>query len=292
MKRILILFTASLLFLSCSNDDNNNPEASQELIIKKLTSIRIDANGTPNGNSTVFLFNEDGTLSQKKEDETNSNYTRITNYTYNQLGQLTESYMTFEGVNTSRILTYFYDSTDKLDYITESLDGVDPDIYYQLRYEPNKITVIPQLSGFRDYLNYSNNILTSIDRVTDLGGSSTEVISNRGSNITKRETNGTTGPNNDFSTNQSYQYDDKTNPLYPSFSENPLNLLGENRFNLDQIKLFFSNNNITSEVSTSTLTEHNYTFTKTYQYNEAGYPTSAIVKKDGVLFEELTYEYY
>ena len=60
MKRILFLFTASLLFLACSNDDYNGSENPQELKIKKYTSISFDANGTPNGEMVEYFFDENG----------------------------------------------------------------------------------------------------------------------------------------------------------------------------------------------------------------------------------------
>lgn len=294
MKTKLFLFTASLLLLACSNDDDGGTEAPQELKIKTFTTIGVDANGTPTGDNTEYSFNENGTLSQKKTDEAASDYTRVINYTYNQLGQLTESNMTFIGVNTNRRLGYNYDSVNKLDYITESYDGAIPEIYFDLTHEPNKISVEHRSPGFYDYLNYSNNILTSIDRLVDLGGYSTENLTyGVAHNLKERAINGSDGFNNDFTTNHTYEYDDKINPLYPSFNENPLNLLGQYWFNLDYWKPFLSANNFTNEVYTNTqLPQDNYTLLRTFQYNEAGYPISAVVKKDGVLIEEFAYEYY
>jgi hypothetical protein len=297
MKRILFLFTATLILLACSNDDNSQPEEQNtELKIKKFTSLGVDANGTPNGNSLEYFFNEDGTLSQKNEDEANSNYTRIINYYYNPLGQLTKSIMTFSGVNTNRTLAYFYDSSDKLDYITESVDGADPNLYFELTHQPNKITIEYASPGFYTTLNFNNSTITSIDNLFDLGGHSTEdLVYDATNNILERPkvtVSGIPGEPDTFVEN-SYQYDDKINPLYASYNNYPLNLLGQYWFNLDYWKPFFSPNNFTSEVYTNTLRpEDNYTLLRTFQYNEDGYPTGAVVKKDGALVKELTYEYY
>ena len=153
MKRILFLFTASLLLLACSNNDDNGPNGPQELKIKTFTTIGVDVNGVPTGDITEYSFNENGTLSQKKTDEAASDYRRVINYTYNQLGQLTESNMTFIGVNTNRRLGYNYDSANKLDYITESYDGEIPEIYFELTHGPNKISVEHRSPGFFDFLN-------------------------------------------------------------------------------------------------------------------------------------------
>ncbi len=134
MKTKLFLFTASLLLLACSNDDENplTEEQNTELKIKKFTSIEVDSNGNPTGDRTEYSFNEDGTLAQKKIDEAISDYTEIIYYSYNQLGQLTESNRTFVGDNYNRKLAYFYDTANNLDYITESYVGSNPVIYFEL----------------------------------------------------------------------------------------------------------------------------------------------------------------
>ncbi len=224
MKHILFLFTASLLLLACSND-GNVLDGPQELQIKKFTSIIVDANGTPTGDSTEYFFNEDGTLSQKKTDEATSDYTRVIKYAYNQLGQLTESNMTFIGVNTNRRLGYNYDSANKLDYITESYDGATPDIYFELTQEPNKILIEHASPGFYTTLHYNNNTLTSIYAEFDLGGHSTENIIYDASNNIMEKPKVTVSPifgDPDTYVENSYRYDDKINPLYPSLNKNPL----------------------------------------------------------------------
>tara|TARA_R100000353_G_scaffold52219_2_gene41526 strand:- start:23136 stop:24026 length:891 start_codon:yes stop_codon:yes gene_type:complete len=296
MKRILFLFTASLLFLACSNDDNNGSENPQELKIKKFSKVSVDLNGNPTGNSTVYFFDENGRLSQKKEDEANSDYTRIINYNYNQLGRLTESVMIFEGVNGNRSLEYTYDSENKLDFISESFDGGTPDIYFQLTHQPNKISIEHRSPGFYTTLNYNSNILTSIHNEIDMGGFSTESLYyDAVNNIMKRPSISNTRiyGEPDILSEYTYQYDTKINPLHTSFNENHLDLLGQYWFNLNYWKPFLSPNNFTGEVYTnSQFPEDNYTLLKIFQYNTDGYPTSAVVKKDGTLIEELTYEYY
>lgn len=295
MKKLL-LFTASLFFLACSSDDNNGPDGPQELQIKKFTSISKDANGNPTGDSTEYFFDENGTFTQKKIVVFTFNDTQITNYTYNELGQLTEAKTTYPGFNGLKVLGYNYDANNILDNITDSYDGSNPDIYYQLTRESNKINVTHRPAGFYTTLNYNNNMLTSTDQLGDGGGHSTEnLVYDSTNNITRRSkiSNGGIYGDPDYYFNYTYQYDTKINPLYPYFSEQPLNLLGENFFNLDYRTLFFSSNNFTSEVYTNTLyPEENYTLSRTFQYNEAGYPISALVKKDDVLIEELTYDYY
>ena len=296
MKTKLFLFAVSFLVLACSNDDDNRVDEPQELKIKKFTTLRIDSNGNPSGDKSEYSFNEDGTLAQKKTDEALSGYTEIINYSYNQVGQLTESNRAFVGVNYNRNLSYFYDTANNLDYITESNEGSSPEIYFELTHAPNKISIEHQSPGAYDYLIYNNNILTSIDRLYDLGGHSTEnLVYDASNNILERPQVMFSGIYGDPETyvENNYIYDDKINPLYPSYNLNSLNLLGQYWFLLDYWKPFLSPNNFTSEVFTNSQNpEDNYTLLRIFQYNENGYPISAIVKKDGALFEELTYEYY
>lgn len=296
MKTKLFLIAVSLLFLACSNDDDNSTPQPQELKIKKFIAIRTDSNGNPSGDKTEYLFNENGILVQKKIDAAISDYTEIINYSYNQLGQLTESNRTFVGVNYNRKLGYFYDTANNLDYITESFEGQTPEIYFDLTHDPNKTSIEYQSPGFYDYLNYSDNTLMSIDKLYDLGGNSTEnLVYDSSSNILKRPKvmfSGIFGDPETYVEND-YTYDNKINPLYHSYNTEPLNLLGQYWFNLDYWKPFLSPNNFITETYTNTQDpQGNYTLSRTFQYNENGYPISAIVKKDGVLFEELTYEYY
>ncbi len=298
MKTTLFVFAASLLLLACSNDNENHQpeEQNTELIIRKFTTVRIDSIDNPSGDRTEYSFNEDGILAQKKIDEASSDYTEIIYYSYNQLGQLTESNRTFVGVNYNRNLAYFYDTANNLDYITESYDGATPVIYFELTHQPNKISIEYRSPGFYDYLYYSNNILTSIDRLGDLGAHSTEnLVYDASNNILERPQVMFSGFYGDPETHvvNNYIYDEKINPLYPSYNTNPLNLLGQYWFNLDYWKPFLSPNNFISEIYTNTQDpDRNYTLSRTFQYNEDSYPISAIVKKDGVLSEELTYEYY
>lgn len=291
MMHKLFLFTASLLLLACSNDDNGTNDIT-ELQIKKFTSTSVDANRNPTGSSTEYFFAGNGTFIQKKTNNIPVGETKITDYAYNQLGQLTEAKTRFVELNGSRTLGYNYDSNNNLDKITDAFNGETPETYYQLTYEPNKINVEHQSPGFYDQLNYTNNKLTSITRLFDLGGSSTENLTyDAANNIIQNAITGFNGTA-DYNKNYTYEYDNKINPLYPYYNEYPLNLLSENFFSLDYSKLFFSPNNFTKEVYTDSESQNNYTITKSYQYNEDGYPVSAEVMRDGVLTILATYEYY
>lgn len=292
MKRILFLFTASLWLLACSNDDvNNGPDGPQELQIKKFVNTGVDANGTPTGASTEYFFDENGTFTQKKIVDTYWNETEITNYTYNQVGQFTEIQTTSLPSNLYLSRKFYYDSQNRLDSITNAYNEEPHRRFFHLTYGQNKIEITDQhfFNGLRVF-NYNNLILSSIDIFYEGHPISEQIITyDSANNITERSF---TGSDWGLPKNHTYLYDDKINPLYPYFNERPSNLLGEHRFDLNHCKLFFSPNNCTSEVVESSEPELTGTFTKTFQYNNNDYPISAIVKRDGVLIEEWTYEYY
>ena len=292
MKRILFLFAASLLFLACSHDDNG-PNEPRTLKIKKFTSIdfKLDAPGTPTGESIEYSFDENGIFIHKKtvENYLDVLYTYFEYYTYNQLGQLTKIYKTYVDYSVDETREYSYDSENRLTHIKRIVVDNPPITLSEMTYQkPNEVR-IEHNSGSIDIFVYHNNILSNIGRVFDFGGSEETLSYDANNNIIEIALTDNVGIKN---TNRNYSYDDKINPLYPYFNENPYNFFGENNFQVHYCHLFFSPNNSTSEIVTSWHPDNAYTITKTFQYNQEGYPISAVVKKNDVLFKEFTYEYY
>lgn len=70
MKKLLYLFTASLLvFTSCSNDDNDSSDPASSILVKKITKIASDGdfsteNYLYNGNKVVSMTEADGSVTK------------------------------------------------------------------------------------------------------------------------------------------------------------------------------------------------------------------------------------
>ncbi len=290
IKTILFLVLTTLFTISCTESDDTGPSEPQPLQIKKLTITRVNENGNPSGSKTEYNFDQNGIFTDKLTVDAMFNDTRRTEYTYNELGQLTQSKEIFLDANSEyRLQLYIYNPDKTLNYITDSFNEENPEINYQFTYDPNRINIEYRSPGFYTQLNYSGNSLTTIDDQYDGGGSFTESISyDINDNIASLS--GTSSV--ESTSSNTYLYDDKINPLYPYFRQHVLNLLGETFFNINSVSLFFSPNNIVSEVATSNFDQNNYSYIRTFQYDEAGYPITAITKRDNVIVSELTYEYY
>src|SRR5690554_5373846 len=108
MKNLLFLFIATLLFLSCSSNDENSPpeEQNTELKIKKFTGISFDANGNPDGHLIEYYFDENGKKTKDHIIDVFGDYDW--NYTYNNLGQVMNKSRTYLNYPTDIVEEYVY----------------------------------------------------------------------------------------------------------------------------------------------------------------------------------------
>ena len=119
-------------------------------------------------------------------------------------------------------------------------------------------------------------------------GNSTQTIEYTADKITKITTVFSDGRTEAYT----LEYDDGINPLYEYVQNNYFNAtIGDHQSYFSRYN-YFSKNNFTRISYSSSTSVSDYIVTKTTKYNESGYPTSAVIKKNDVLIEELTYEYY
>ncbi|SRX75509.1 hypothetical protein [Aequorivita antarctica] len=288
MKRIFFLFTASLFFLACSNDDNGSG-ALQELKIKKYTSISFDANGNQDGHLIEYYFDENGKKTKDHIIDIFGDYEW--NSSYNTLGQVAKKSRKYLNYPVDIVEKYIYNEENKLSYLFMDQDsnGVYED---SLRFTHQTNQIIAQWYSPGDvkkefYYDAAGN-LNAINYIGDLGVVSEELITyDSASNI--MQINFTSGSTqHDYK----YEYDENTNPFYKEFHDYYFNTVWRDGGLLSKYSLFFSPNNITKIIFTSSEPSENYIITKNTIYNNDGYPISAVVKKDDVLIEELIYEYY
>ena len=291
MKRILFLFTASLLFLACSNDDNNGPDYQQELKIKKYTSLILDANGNPKGQKVEYFFDENG--KKLKDHIIDDFYDYIWEYTYNDLGQVTKKSHNHVNLPVDIVEEYIYNSENKLKMlnIDSDNDGVVND---SLIFTYHNYKTIAQWStpGSESREFYYNNdwALISKKHFNDLGIIIDEIITyDNSQNIT--ELIETESPSN-FQRNYKYEYDGKPNPFYKEFHNFSFNVTWRDGGFLSKYPLFFSPNNATKITRTSSDSSENFISETTYQYNTSNYPVSSQSKINGTLFSQATFEYY
>ncbi len=289
MKNILFVFTASLLLLACSNDDNVGPETPQELKIKKYTSISFDANGTPNGEMRDYYFDENGKKTKDYIKDGAGDY--VWEYTYNNLGQVTKKTHNHLNYPIDFVEDYIYNSDNKLYVIFRDRDndGVDVDSI-SFTYQTKQINAQWFTPGMERTEFYYNNtgVLTAVKHKGDLGIISDEVITYDGSfNITKL--NVTTDYLNSES-NYVYEYDGKINPFYEEFHSFHFNI--DYYGYLSMHSLFISPSNATKITRTGSDPLENFVSTTSYEYNSSNYPVSSRTELNGTLLSQATYEYY
>ena len=288
MRRILILFTASLLLLACSNDDDNVAETPQALKIKKYTSISFDENGNPNGERVEYFFDENGKKTKDHIVDLSGDY--VWEYTYNTMGQVTKKTHNHTNYAIDFVENYIY-SDNKLFVIFRDRDndGIEVDSI-SFTYQPNQINsqwFTPSQDRTEFYYNNAG-VLDSVKHKGDLGIVSDEIITYDGSfNITKL--NVTTDYFNSES-NHDYVYDGKINPFYEEFHNFHFNI--DYYGYLSAYPLFISPSNATKITRTGSDFTENFIIETTYQYNGSDYPVSSQSKLNGVLSTQGTFEYY
>jgi hypothetical protein len=288
MKRIFFLFTASLLFLACSNDDNNGSENPQELKIKKYTSISFDANGTPNGEMIEYFFDENG--KKTKDHIIDAFYDYFWEYAYNDLGQITRKAHNHLNYPVDFVENYYYDQNDKPWVIFRDwdADGIDMDSI-SFSYQPQQTNVQWFTPGQQRTEFYYNNadVLISKKHFWDLGVVEDEIITyDNDFNIINVDI--TSNFNGEL--NHDYEYDGKINPFYEEFHNYPFNTYYYGY--LFDHSLFISPSNATKITRVGTNSSENYVLEITFQYNDSDYPISSETEKNGVLISQATYEYY
>ena len=288
MKTKLFLIAASLLFLACSNDDDNRVDGPQELKIKKYTSLSLDANGNPNGEMVEYFFDENG--KKTKDHIINSFYDYFWEYTYNDRGQVTKKAHNHLNYPVDFVENYYYGQNNKPWVVFRDWDndGVNMDSI-SFSYQPLQINVQWHTPGQDRTEFYYNNadVLTAKKHFGDPGVVLDEIIVyDADSNIVNLNLTSNFGDE----INYEYEYDGKINPFHEEFQNFPFNTYYSGY--LFQHPLFISPSNATKIIGTGTDTSQNYVLETAYQYNNSDYPISSETKKDGILISQATYEYY
>lgn len=161
MKHFLLLLFTSLLFISCSNDDDSAPGNNEQdgLKLMKMETVTNDYNSDYEMTSVVdFDYNSEGKLSSKTETKTsNSGETTIlaTNYeyeddklvkieydngnyvmySYDENGYISESHAVGNDNTTTIIMEYSYDDAglmiERSITVNENCCTVDNHEYYE-----------------------------------------------------------------------------------------------------------------------------------------------------------------
>ncbi|MBK5212051.1 MAG: hypothetical protein JJE55_00140 [Flavobacteriaceae bacterium] len=282
MKRILFLFTASLLLLACSNDDNG-PDGQQELKIKKFIQ-NFYFNQSTDNYTLERLFDESGQT--VRESTIYQDISFYWMYTYNNLGVISEKNHFYGDGTKNRQDIFAYDSNNNIDNISFK-NGVGEVISVRdYTEEVDKITFHQSSIYGEIYYNAEGKIIKNY--VSTDTGTSTQIIEYSGDNIDLINQTRSNG----FVETYTFEYDEGINPLYDCVENNYLNATIGDHLSLFNRHNYFSKNNYTQVTYNSSTPDSNYVKTKTTVYNADGYPTSAVVKKNDVLIEELTYDYY
>ncbi|MCG2418575.1 hypothetical protein K8089_06035 [Aequorivita sp. F47161] len=282
MKRILLLFAASLLTFACSSNDDV-PAEPQELKIKKFSQDFYFNQSTDNY-TLERLFDESGQTVSESTIHPQMTFNWL--YSYNSSGLISEKSLFYDVNAHQRQDIFAYDVNNEIDGITFENGLGDVLSIRDYTIENDKITY-EQASIYGEiYYNAEGKIVKNF--VNTDTGTSTQIIEYTGDNISQiNETQ-----SNGFEGTYTFEYDDGVNPLYDCVENNYTNATIGDHISLFKRHNYFSKNNYTQITFISSIPDSNYVKTKTTIYNADGYPTNAVVEKNGVLIEELTYDYY
>jgi uncharacterized protein YcfL len=282
MKRILFLFAASLLTFACSSNDDV-PAGPQELKIKKFSQNFYFSQSTDNY-SLERLFDESGQTVSESTIHPQMTFNWL--YNYNSSGLISEKSL-FYGVNVHQRKDIFaYDANNEIDGITFENGLGDVLSVRDYTIENDKITYQQSSIYGEIYYNAEGKIVKNY--ISTDTGTSTQTIEYAGDNINLINQTRSNG----FVETYTFEYDDGINPLYDCVENNYLNATIGDHLSLFNRHNYFSKNNYTQVTYNSSTPDSGYVKTKTTVYNADGYPTSAVVKKNEVIIEELTYDYY
>ena len=284
MKRILFLFTASLLLLACSNDDENlSPAEPVEYNIKTF-SRNLHFENNSEIYELVRLFDESGETI--RESDFYSDLTLYWDYSYNPSGKISSKDNRNGDDIQRRTDVFSYDSNDEIESIA-FMDAEGGEMSVRNYTHENDKIIFHQESIYGEIYYNSEGLIIKNYGSGDTGNW-TQTIEYAADNITRITTVQSDGRTEIYS----FEYDDGINPLYDYVQNNYFNAtIGDHR-NLFSRHNYFSKNNFTRISYNSSIPDNNYIETKTTVYNEDGYPISAIIKRNEVLREELSYEYY
>ncbi len=282
MKTRLFLFAASVLLFACSSNDND-PDGPQDLKIKKFSQNFSFTQNTDNY-TLERLFDESGQTISESSIHPQMTFNWL--YNYNSSGLISEKNLFYDNnVQHSKDI-FAYDSNNQIDGITFENGLGDVLSIRDYTTETDRITFEqPSIYG-EIYYNAAGKIIRNY--ISTDTGTATQTIEYSGDNINLINETGSNG----FTGTYTFEYDDGINPLYDCVENNYSNATIGDHKSLFKRHNYLSKNNYTQITYNCSIPDSNYVKTKTTIYNADGYPTSAVVEKNGVLIEELTYEYY
>lgn len=299
MKRILFLFTASLLLLACSKD-SENPQDTEEITEPTEYKIKKFSITEYYGNGDIYihdiLYDESGKISNRINHFEDFTISLNDTYSYNSRDQITTIQQSYEQENMMRrTLKYVY---TEISHQLFEIQNIDPDGQNSntIKFAQMGDTVYTQdnLDFRSEYIWDANKrLVKSHSSGGDIGYFSIqETINYSGNLINSLHYLNVVYPGGEYL--HTYEYDNHENPLFDDFSLHTKDYIyGFLGGPMTKFSHHFSANNYTRmEYANVNDPSENYIQTKTTQYNEDGYPISAVVKRNDVVIEELAYEYY
>ncbi|MCG2430742.1 hypothetical protein [Aequorivita xiaoshiensis] len=292
MIRKLFILAMCFSVLACSDDENQQDDDQITFKIKKLTKTFYEENGTSQAYKLEYLYDESGKRRKVLSESFLNGQKTQQDFSYNERNQILESKTTDITQNrVIRTVSYLYNNSNKISTVKfESSDGSV--ITSNFTYINNSVFIEDNIGANKELIfNDAGKLLKTITFISNpVPNTITETINYSGNLITSINYEYSRG--SITSQEYIYEYDNKTNPFYEHFNENISNFIYNFTGTMKSYKTEFSAKNFTKVTYTSSVAVSDYTDVFTTKYNEQGFPTNAEVKRNGVLFEELTYEYY
>lgn len=244
MKNLLLLFSAlTLMFTSCSSDDNDSSTEDTSILPKTISYIYPSVMLGTNSTSTITYSGNKIVSTVEEGSKT------IFTYDGNLITKQVQFDVDSKGIETKDIeVLYTYENgklktrTMKEEFSTEFPDGqfIDKTIYTHTS------------QSLISYINYSVNVDTQLETKTSEGS-----LTYKDGNLVKEQQ-----ISGSLTSTRTYEYDTKNNPLK--------NVTGFDLL-LNEISEFGKNNSTkTTSVSSGHPTPTDYL--TTYTYNDKGYP--------------------
>ncbi|PVW17199.1 hypothetical protein [Marixanthomonas spongiae] len=281
MKNVLLLLIP-ILFLSCSSDDSNKAEETEETVdlkISKLTEAH-------NNDTFIRYYNEDGTVSKEIWifDGSSENERPYSLFIYNDQQNLESIKLYSENDEFARNhRTYEYNSNNQLVKLTDYGDGTHEPYHTTFTYSTNRVDFEELETERSGYIKFDNK--GKIIETYHQSGPSFWIT-----NFIKYKDNQVSEISQLNGRKYIFETVDTPNPLFQFFIKKPMQYILTEHYLYDIDFTFdtsYSINNVT--------TIHNIPGGKeetVFQYKKDDYPiSSTTIREDGSVIER-SFEYY
>lgn len=289
MKKIFIAGLLFVLVAACAKKDDGDSDGDGQNSVRHISEYKHTTfNEFPQPNSYEAYFNEIGKYIRINSDHFDNVLPGYELFEYTVFDKIeTIKFYLSDGTYSSNF-EYEYDASNKLTKLTDNAAQSLP-LNTVFTYNGNEVTTLQLESGKTGSFTFnSDNRLIETSHDSGPSDVTRQEISydSQGKVVEIRSYF-----NNVANGMITFEYDDKINPFYEAFMDDPLSYFTREIFDVDfsGYSNFFSPANVTKITRSGNPPSID---SRTIQYNDDDYPTSATTMRNGELRSMETFVYY